>query len=1081
MKKYRVRLTNGRVVGPLEIKQFSELYEKKHIDGTEECQLYPTGDWLKISDFPEINEVLGTTVEKVNTEATFIKKISELDELKKEAEAKKEQDLIDKEIEDRDTSIEFPKKFEFEKKTAFTKRPDLADSADLTQSEDVEDSVSVGLLEDEVAGEDAEQTGVTETIVESPPENIAPVEDKTIVNLDTKKYLEELKKQEEINKKLEEEEAERLKLEQEQKVDLDNDSTQFINLAQLKEEVVEDLEEVEKDLKKEELKQKKIQKQEEKKKKAEELKKLKEMEDDDEDEDDQASDKKKKLIIAIALLAVIYVILFPDDGKKKIKKIVPVSPNIVFPQRYDIPDENKANLLHQKAIELLKVPTYVNKIKASKLLRDSVENKFNGNSAAGRLIFVYSQLLKNSNTITDDANTVFKLVQIFKTKALSDPLYATGLGLFYYEIEKYYASTKIIERFNAVQKNNPTLELFAVYLKSLLKIGDIIKAKSVAEKILTVPSSKRPLFIDESLIEYFLFNSNYQKASEIISESIKKYPESVSLLLYSAKVLMYGENFEKLGAVLKRIRALEAEKSKVYYSSYLEYRALESVKKGDIKRATKLFKKALKTYESDELRTRLSALSESTDQDANLLITESKALQFIASSKNHMKKNNWKFAFKDALEATRIAPHYIRAKLHLSELQVEQSIFKEAILALEKLYKDDPHNEAVLFALMNAYVESYKFSEVKRLFAINAASEVRNNPMYYSLTAKYYVYKNDFINGVAWLQQAINRNPLDDENIFQLAKMFIRYAKFEKGKMFLNKAMDLDPAKIEYRISFSQILYEMDGADAAIGYLYDILQDFPDNPKILSQIGIYHYRSGQQKSFESIKKKLKNLPHRDTSLYEFLIEAAKLDDKPNEVIKNSKKLIELNPGDLKTRLELGRMYMNIDKYKDALIEFKAIEDRLDTYPKLSYYMSKLYLLTDNNEKAIELAEKEIKFNPAVEDGYILLGDIFRKEKKFLEAEKEYKRAQKINGDNVDMLIGLATVNFKKSQYEIALDLFRKARDLEPSRSEIHKLLGDAYRKTSQSSLAIESYKMFLELSPNTKYKDEIDTYIRMME
>lgn len=173
--------------------------------------------------------------------------------------------------------------------------------------------------------------------------------------------------------------------------------------------------------------------------------------------------------------------------------------------------------------------------------------------------------------------------------------------------------------------------------------------------------------------------------------------------------------------------------------------------------------------------------------------------------------------------------------------------------------------------------------------------------------------------------------------------------------------------------------------------------------------------------------------------------------------------------------------MSVEKYKEAHAEFKAIESRLETYPKLSYYMSKLFLLTDNNEEAINLAQKEIKFNPSVEDGYILLGDIYRKEKKYLDAEKEYKRAQKINGENVDMLIGLASVNFRKSQYEIALDLFKKARDLEPSRPGIYKMLGDAYRKTSQSTLAIESYKMFLELSPNTKYKEEIDTYIRMME
>jgi tetratricopeptide (TPR) repeat protein len=144
-------------------------------------------------------------------------------------------------------------------------------------------------------------------------------------------------------------------------------------------------------------------------------------------------------------------------------------------------------------------------------------------------------------------------------------------------------------------------------------------------------------------------------------------------------------------------------------------------------------------------------------------------------------------------------------------------------------------------------------------------------------------------------------------------------------------------------------------------------------------------------------------------------------------------------------------------------------------------MSKLFLLTDDFEKAKELAKKEIKANSSSEFGYILLGDIHSKEKDYLDAEKQYKIAQKLDGDNVDMLIGLAKINFKKSQYELALDLFLKARNNAPERSEIHKLLGDAYRKMSQSSLAIESYKLFLELSPTSKYKDEINTYMRMMQ
>ena len=1064
MKKYRIRLQNGRVIGPITALELPELVAKKHIDGSEDFQLFPTGDWKKVDNFPDLEEMLETEEEfEVDTEATFIKKISL-------------SDLKDEETQEKD----FPKKFEYEKRTPYSKalkeiEENIESVKEDQDTEKVEEKIDLKDLKlDEESVKLDESETITKTVTDKP--SIEDNQDKTIVNLDTKKYLEQLKKEEE---KKEEE----LKKNQQKpvvpEIDLDNDSTQFIDLNALKSEVKSEVKKVEKELNLELKTHKKEQKVKEQKEAIEKRKlELEAIE----EEDDENNSPKNKILLIVGVLIIGLVLLFPEEKKKTIKKISIIKPDISFPIQYDIPSKEKSTELYNKATLLLKKEnTYLNTIRASKLYRQSLENNFKNNKAAGKLIFLYSKLLENSDTVIDDSNTVFKLVQIFKNKAIADPTYASGISLFYYNMNKPHAAVKIIEKFNAVKKNNPTLELFAVYLKSLLKVGDLVKAKAVADKLSGVPVKKRPLFVQLTLIEYYNFVGNFEKSSGIIVPALGVFPNSVPLLLAQSKLLVYDEDFETLNKVLKKIRVLVVENSKIYYSKFLEYRALYSVSKGKVPEAINFFKKALKTHESSELRSRLATLSESSNPEANNIIVESKALQLINNSKAQLVKNNWRFAFKDALEAARIAPDFYEAKIHLAYLQTTQSLFKEAIEILEEIYQNDPHDKKVVFALLNTYIESYKFSDVKKMLTLISGSEMRNDPRFYSMSAKYYVYKDDFVNALPWLQRAINKNPLDDRNIYRLAKMLIKYNKFEKGKMQLNKAMDLDPSKVIYRISFSEILYEVDGSDAAIGYLYDVLSDFPDHPKILSQIGIFHYRSGQIKSFNNIKEKLSSLPHKDTTLYEFLIEAAKLDDKLEDVIKNSKKLIQLNPGDLRVRLNLGKTYMELNKYKEALVEFKAIEYRLDTYPNLQLYMSKLFLLTDDYEKAKELAMKEIRANSSSEFGYILLGDIYSKQKEYLKGEKQYKIAQKINGENVDMLIGLAKINFKKSQYELALDLFLKARNNAPERPEIHKLLGDAYRKMSQSSLAIESYKLFLELSPTSKYKDEINTYIRMMQ
>ena len=235
------------------------------------------------------------------------------------------------------------------------------------------------------------------------------------------------------------------------------------------------------------------------------------------------------------------------------------------------------------------------------------------------------------------------------------------------------------------------------------------------------------------------------------------------------------------------------------------------------------------------------------------------------------------------------------------------------------------------------------------------------------------------------------------------------------------------------------------------------------------------------KKYKNVKKKLLALPKKDKSLYEFLIESARLDDDVEKVIENSERLIELDPGDLKIRMKLAGLLIDLQRYKEAKKQLDDISERLSTYPRLQYLYAKLYFLIDDLDKAKSLAKKEIKENPTVVDGYILLGNIYIKEKDLIKARKQYVKAVQVSPNNIDAILGIAYVAFHTDQYDMALDQYQKGLEIDSNRAEIYKLLGDAYRKLGQSQLAIKNYKHFLELSPNTKYKNSIETYIRTMQ
>ena len=56
-QKYKIRLTSGRVLGPIDLERVRELLIKNRFTGEENARVYPNGEWLTITQIPEINEL----------------------------------------------------------------------------------------------------------------------------------------------------------------------------------------------------------------------------------------------------------------------------------------------------------------------------------------------------------------------------------------------------------------------------------------------------------------------------------------------------------------------------------------------------------------------------------------------------------------------------------------------------------------------------------------------------------------------------------------------------------------------------------------------------------------------------------------------------------------------------------------------------------------------------------------------------------------------------------------------------------------------------------------------------------------
>ena len=93
MTKYRLRLKNARVIGPFIMSQLHELKSNGRIQGSEEAQIFPTGDWAPITSFDFYTELMDENHTAIITneskEETFVIDLTKLRNQKNELEINK--------------------------------------------------------------------------------------------------------------------------------------------------------------------------------------------------------------------------------------------------------------------------------------------------------------------------------------------------------------------------------------------------------------------------------------------------------------------------------------------------------------------------------------------------------------------------------------------------------------------------------------------------------------------------------------------------------------------------------------------------------------------------------------------------------------------------------------------------------------------------------------------------------------------------------------------------------------------------------------------------------------------------------
>ena len=370
--------------------------------------------------------------------------------------------------------------------------------------------------------------------------------------------------------------------------------------------------------------------------------------------------------------------------------------------------------------------------------------------------------------------------------------------------------------------------------------------------------------------------------------------------------------------------------------------------------------------------------------------------------------------------------------------------------------------------------------------ALNLIGQISNtklkfHPKYGNIVGRFYYRFGNLKRAVHFINRTLGEYPWRDQDYFLKAKIFMENRQYKEAKKALITALDLDPLNIKYHTLNGTILYELNGPEVAIGYLLNLLEEYKNDPTLLGSIAICYHKSGKIKEFREYQKRILKLKVKDKAFFSFLLKTASLEGNAESIVNYSKELLRIDPTDNKIRLKLGTTYLDMQKYDKAIKIFRDVITRLNSYPTAHFYLAIAYMKKNNLKQALEMGKKEIELNPKIYHGHYITGEVHRLQNEIPKAMKMLQKSVSINPNDAKSLYSLCWIKRRQNYFELALEYCLNAKEQDPLDPGIRKELANVYSSIGQSELAVDEFKVYLNLYPNAPDRKKIEKSIRTLK
>ena len=445
-------------------------------------------------------------------------------------------------------------------------------------------------------------------------------------------------------------------------------------------------------------------------------------------------------------------------------------------------------------------------------------------------------------------------------------------------------STDITARMNLAtlyEKNNPekALEQYNKVLKIigpesniLIKIASLNeKMGKVKETIKTVENllelNPSNLLLKKLLIESYIKNAKYDKALELVNNTLEIFPDDKELIELKGNTLIQLKKWQEASKEYKKIinsgRTPFATKLKIgaaFYSKALKDSNIILI-------AEDILTQVDKDSSDWQIKAYLGELANKQNNDSLMMKYFNESIDLakwnvdlrIRLGQVLFEKGKYKQASAEMKKAVKKFPNNFVINFILGLSLAQSSGNKEALPYLKKAAEIDPNNLNVLLAYSFS-LNSLKKDDEALIYLKRALRIDPNNIEALGMMGLIYDGKKMFNKSDSLYSRAIS---LDSTNILLLNNFAYSLAdrgiQLEKALKMVQAAVDKEPENASYLDTIGWVYYQMGKYEDAAKYINKAIEYNPGNATLLDHLGDVYFKMNKKKKAEEVWKEAYNL------------------------------------------------------------------------------------------------------------------------------------------------------------------------------------------------------------------------------